>query len=937
MSERTPEADRVLAEITLLLADLHSAAGRSLSLESDLVADLGLDSLSIVELLDRLEHAFEVQLPEEVLISADTPADWLQAILDAGGKTDRALTGARTEIETPAIPTAQEPSEPWPLDATTLADALAWHVDTQPDLVSIRILGMQNEAPVETISYRSLSQEATDFARALLYQGIGHGERIAIMLPTGRAYFITFLGIVLAGAVPVPIYPPARLSVLEEHLTRQSRLLNNAGTVALVTVPEAKVAARLLQNRVPTLRVVWTTDAPPESGPDRQQLPRLRADDTALIQYTSGSTGDPKGVVLTHAELLANIGAMGRAVEVSSTDVFVSWLPLYHDMGLIGAWLAPLFFGFPLVVMSPLRFLARPSSWLEAITTYSGTLSAAPNFAFQNCVDRIRDSELASLDLSSWRVSFNGSEPVSALSTERFIERFSHCGFSRSAMCPAYGLAEMGVGVAFSPLGRGPRVDTVVSATLHRQGRAEPASPADPAARAIVSCGTPLPGYAMRVCDPNGNALPDREEGSVECQGPSATHGYFANDVANATLWRQGWLWTGDLGYTADGELFLTGRAKDLIIRAGRNIHPEELEEMIGELEGVRPNGVAAFAAPDPRLGTERLVVVAETDLDQPGARGDLEARIAGTAAALIGAAPDRVVLASPGAVIRTASGKIRRAATRDALESGSLGRPPAPIALQISRFAWSGFRPTAQRLRDSVTGAIFGAFTWICVVGIGVPLWIAVHLPISRRMRWHLARASGRTLQILTGINLKITGNLPANASAAVVVANHPSFIDGIIMFLALPYSAIIAASTDIEHQPLVGSLLRRLGCVFVERARVEQTTRALEQLAALVGAGRLLVIFPEGSIARAPGLRAFHLGAFAVATLAQCPVVPIGILGTRDVVRPGTRRPHRAPVVVRIGTPLTPTGTDFAARVELRDAARRVIAELSGEADLT
>ena len=930
-----PDGERVLTEVASLLADLHTGSGRVVHLDTDLTHELGLDSLAVVELHDRLEHAFTVRLPAEVLATATTPRDWLRGIRKARGEIEDApVSPSSVAPGTPSV--SRAPGEPWPAEAETLTEALAWHVQAHPNLVTLRVLGSVADAPVADVSYGALSGEATVVAGGLLTEGLGRGERVAIMLPTGRDYFTVFLGVLLAGGVPVPIYPPARLSVLEEHLRRQAGLLDNAGAAVLVTVPEANIAARLLRAHVPSLRSVQTAESLGAVVRRPEPLPVAAGGDIALIQYTSGSTGDPKGVVLTHAQLLANIRAMGRAADVSTSDILVSWLPLYHDMGLIGAWHTPLFFGVPLVVMSPLTFLARPVSWLEAISAYSGTLSAAPNFAYQSCVDRIGDAELAGLDLSSWRMTFNGSERVSAATVERFVARFATCGFRREAMCPAYGLAEVGVGVAFTPLGHGPRIDTVAGALLQRSGRAIAVAPGDPEAVPLVGCGLPLPGYEIRVVGPGGDELPERREGAVECRGPSATAGYFANANANRELWHRGWLSTGDLGYVADGELFLTGRAKDLVIRGGRNLHPEELEQAVEELDGVCRGGVAVFATADSQRGTERLVVVVETDREAPEERAALEAQVGSKAVDLLGAAPDEVVFTAPGAIVRTPSGKIRRAATRDALEAGVLGRRPMPVGVQLIRLAWSGLGPTGRHVRTAVSTWCFAAYLWALVVLVGVPIWLAMHLVPTRRARWILARAGGRTLSALAGIGVRLEGTLPSEGLPTVVVANHPSFVDGLVMLLISPEPVVFVASTDLEHQRVVGSFLRRLGCVFVERGQADRSSEGIERLASALRSGRRLVIFPEGSITRAAGLRPFHLGAFVAATTAGCPVVPVGIHGTRDVVRPGSYLPRRAEVAVVVGSPLRPTGSGFAASVELRDSARHAIAGLSREPEV-
>lgn len=923
----------VLDEVASLLHDLGRDAA-AIGPKSDLAGEFGLDSLAIVELHERLERAFAVRLPEAVLATAVTPADWAAAILGARqgtGGGPEVVTRPRAPIEARAV------GEPWPEEARTLTESLDWHVDAHPDRVAVRLLAMSSESDVEEVTYLGLREEAARCARALMADGLSRGDRVAIMLPTCREFFSVFVGVLLAGGVPVPLYPPARPSALEEHLRRLARVLANAGATVLVTVPEALLAGRLLRSHVPTLRVVRTPSALAEAGGGRQPLVVPSADDIALIQYTSGSTGDPKGVVLTHAQLLANIRAMGQAAEVDSSDVFVSWLPLYHDMGLIGAWhAASIYFGMLLVIMSPLRFLARPTSWLQAISEHRGTLSAAPNFAYQSCVDRVSDEERAGLDLSSWRVAFNGSEPVSALTVERFIDRFGPCGFGRGAMCPAYGLAEVGVGMAFTPIGHGPTIDRIQRATLQRSGRAEPPPDDDPWAMDVVSCGVPLPGYEIRVVGPSGEELPDRWEGEVECRGPSATAGYFANPAANRSLWRRGWLVTGDRGYVAGGELFLTGRSKDLVIRGGRNLHPEDVEQPLTEIPGVRRGGVVVFGSPDPRLASERLVVVAETDVEDPAAREALEWQITQTATHLLGATPDQVALVTPGAVLRTPSGKIRRTDTREAFERGTLGSAPPPVALQLGRFALSSLAATGRHLGARSGALCYGAYAWLVAVLAAVVADAILQMPVSLRTRWRLVRAVGRALCSATGITIQVDGTLPTKGGG-VVVANHASFLDGAVLLVASPEPLVFVASTELGNHKLFGGFLRKLGCVFVERGQPGRSEHDVANLEAVVADRRdRLLVFPEGSIVRAPGVRRFHLGAFAVATAAGCPVVPVGIRGTRDILRPGTRLPRRGQIEVVVGPPIESGADGFAAELALAEQARRAVAALSGEPEL-
>ena len=693
-ARQTCDEEQLAGIIRGLVGEVHpGGASVPVGLDSRLEADLGLDSLAVVELRSRMEEAFGVALPDRIL-GGDTVGEW-QAVLEAA--RDRAGppgSAGRAAVPRPPPVTVLPTVAGEPTEAGTLLEALSWHVQAHPARPCIRLLDFAAEEPsLQEISYARLSAGAAALAGGLRRGGLAPAEAVAIMLPTGRDFFVAFLGTLLAGGVAVPIYPPARRAGLEEHLHRQAGILRNALTVVLITVPEARLVGRLLRSQVPSLRQVVTTDDLQAAETGRSALPAVTADDTALLQYTSGSTGDPKGVILAHRHLLANIRAMGTAADAGPGDLFVSWLPLYHDMGLIGAWLAGLYYGFPLAVMSPLDFLARPARWLRVISDQHATLSGAPNFGYELCLRQISDRELTGVDLSAWRLAFDGSETVSAATISRFAERFAPYGLRPEAMTPAYGLAEAGVAVTFPPPGRGPLVDAIDRAALAQTGKAvqvtaaaqPPAAGAPLAASTLqaVSCGRPLPGYQVRAVDAAGQELGERREGRIEFTGPSATPGYFRNDAATRSLRRGPWMDTGDLGYLAGGELYLTGRVKDIIVRRGRNLHPDEAEEAAGQLAGVEHGGVAVFGCPDPGTGTERVVLVAETHLQDTGELAVLRGRITALAGPLLGVPPDDVVLAAPGSVLKTASGKTRRAAADHELaDPGGCRRPSgAPVA----------------------------------------------------------------------------------------------------------------------------------------------------------------------------------------------------------------------------------------------------------------
>ncbi|MGE5697695.1 MAG: AMP-binding protein [Candidatus Sericytochromatia bacterium] len=917
-------AARVIELVQRLNSEVHPHASPLVVTLDSPFDDLGIGSLELAELLRRVQDEFRVTLPSHLLGTAETPRDLLRAVTEGRAPPTEGTGGTAPLVTTGGIGT--------PSAASTLNDALAWHVQATPDRTHIRILD-ESGSPVD-LSYAALHREAAAVTAGLLTQDVMPGDTVAIMLPTSRAYFVTFVGILLAGAVPVPIYPPARPSQLADHLRRHSGILANAGAVLLVTVSEALLLGRLLRSNVESLRNVVV----PESlrAATASALPRPRSTDLALVQYTSGSTGQPKGVALTHANLLANIRAMGQAADVSGADTFVSWLPLYHDMGLIGAWLGSLYYGMPLVIMPPQMFLTRPSRWLKAIDANHGTISAGPNFGYELCLTKIDDSEIEGLDLGSWRLAYNGAEPVSPATVEQFTKRFARYGLRPEAIAPVYGLAESSVGLTFPPLGRTPLIDRVDRNTFVRSGRAQPVTFDRTDALRFVACGRPLPGHEIRVVDAMGNELAERREGRIEFRGPSATAGYLHNPEVTRSLFHRDWLDTGDLGYLADADLYVTGRVKDIIIRAGRNLHPTELEETVGNIAGIRKGCVAVFASPDPKGGAERLIVMAETRETDEQANDALRSQIVSATVDLLGVAPDDVVLAPPRTVLKTSSGKIRRAASREIYEKGRIGIRQRALWWELVRFRLRGAVPSWRRAHRAATAQAFAAYAWSVYAILAVSTIML--LAILSRLRWRRqsAGAAVRLLARLTRTPLAVhhLDHLPDGPS--IVVANHPSWLDGLALAAVLPHSFRFVAGEVLEGEKLNGFVLKRLGTEFVERYEREHSVADTDLVAALVRAGESLVIFPEGRLARAPGLRPFHMGAFVVAAQNGVPVVPIAIRGTREILRPEHRFPRRGAIDITIGEPIRPTHTDWSAAVALQRKARTAVLRLSDEPDV-
>ena len=518
------------------------------------------------------------------------------------------------------------------------------------------------------LSYNTLLSESLRVAGALYARGLVPGDRVALVVPEVSEFIRAFFGITAAGLVPVPLCPPAQAGDLPTF-ARQSRHILVASRASAVVTSE-DVAPLLDVSGIDGLAVLTIESL--RGGPAIAVPTRVPLNAPALLQFTSGSTAAPKGVVLTHANLHANARAIAgpRGLDARPTDIGVSWLPLYHDMGLIGMLLSAVYTCVDTVVMSPVLFLKRPTAWLEAISTYRGTVSFAPNFAYELCLRRVKPSQIDALDLSSWRLAGCGAEPIRPDTLRAFAERFARAGFRASSFVASYGLAEHSLAVAF---GRdGIHEDAVDAQQLVHHSIAVPSANGSTRVVRLVGCGHALPGHELKIVDDEGRTLPERHLGSILARGPSVMQGYFEDPVATAVALRDGWLHTGDLGYLADGQLFVCGRTKDLIIRQGRKYHPPDLESAIADLPGVRSSGVVVFGISRIDEPDEVVAVLeARASIASDGVVEQARRRVRETA----GLELDRVVVTPPGTIPRTTSGKVRRAETRDRYLAGTLER----------------------------------------------------------------------------------------------------------------------------------------------------------------------------------------------------------------------------------------------------------------------
>ena len=538
----------------------------------------------------------------------------------------------------------------------------AQHTPQQRCLVFVHEDGTQQE-----VSAFDFDQDARHYAQALRASGVQANDLVILVLRHSPELLAAFWGALYLGAIPA-IFPflTEKLDPIL-YMERVRTLVAHAGARTVITFPAFKPDLETLLIDV-ACQVLSTDDvlSGEATAGDTSFCSRQTGDRIAFLQHSSGTTGLQKGVALSHRAVLNQIEAYSQAIEVSPEDVIVSWLPLYHDMGLIAGFIMPVVLGIPLVLLSPFHWVRDPKSLLWAIHKHRGTLCWLPNFAYNHCVRSIRSRDLAGLDLSCWRAAINCSEPVRYDSHQLFLERFGPYGFRTEALASCYAMAENTFAVTQSRLGRQPHVDWVHLRTLQEERHAVPVAPGDPDATPVVSCGEPIQGTAVAVVDESGELLPDRHVGEIILRGNSMLTGIYRRPDLTAQSICDGWYLTGDMGYLADGQLYISGRKKDLIIVGGKNIYPQDLEAVANDVPGIHPGRAVAFGVMNEKLGSEGIVMVCErSDSPQTEDRSRIEGQLRRRIVQHMDITLEDARLVEPRWLIKTSSGKIARSENR--------------------------------------------------------------------------------------------------------------------------------------------------------------------------------------------------------------------------------------------------------------------------------
>lgn len=556
--------------------------------------------------------------------------------------------------------------------APTLADAvraLAHHRDR--GFVFVRSDGSERFC-----SFAELCDLAERRAASLHARGLRKGDRVAIAVPDPDEFVLSFLGAVMGGIVPVPISPQLTFKNIESYHDTVAHIATAAGASLLLTTPSTRQYVDPVLPRVESLRGVVAVD---ELASDDHGKIDVKVDptDLAFLQFTSGSTSRPKGVVVTHRNLAWNSESfmIHGLKKDSSFDKGVSWLPLFHDMGLIGFVIGPLFTDIPVVFLPTASFVRNPRIWLDKIHEHRGTITYAPNFAYALVAKRVKEKDVATLDLSCLRRTGCGAEPIQAKTLREFADKLRPAKFDPSSFLPSYGMAEATLAITFVPVDSGVRSDSIAKTELE-SGKATPHE--GEGSHELVNCGRPFPEHEIAIVDEQGNRLGDRQVGQIVTRGPSVCAGYYREPELTAEAFRRQadgstWLYTGDLGYTVDGEVFICGRLKDMIIVRGRNFYPNDIEWVVSELPGVRRGNVVAFGVDV--AGEEQLVVAAEAFASDAEA---LKETISKAVLESFSLAPHEVVIVPQGTLPRTSSGKPQRRKTKQLYLDGTLPRARA-------------------------------------------------------------------------------------------------------------------------------------------------------------------------------------------------------------------------------------------------------------------
>jgi fatty-acyl-CoA synthase len=884
---------------------------------------LGLTSLARIELIRCIESQIKIKLDNQVIAGIDSLRQLMDAIIKLN-LIQKNFIQREHKAEQPDINLSE---------ANTLIEILLLYGQLNPERQHALFPDEQGKESI--VTYGRLLENSLKIAQSLTDRGLVAGDIVGIMLPTHPIFLYTFFGVLVAKGIPMPIYPLLWPSMYESYAKYEAKILQNTNIRFLLTLQASPPLTRLLRQTVSGLKQVVTAN---ELLANKKMAPisRIRKENIALIAHTSGSTGSPKGVVLTHQNILTNIQGFGEAIGVTKNDTVVSWLPLYQDMGLIGMLLNSFYHGIPITLLPPSAFLNRPERWLWAIHYHNATISGSPNFAYELCAQKIKPEYIEGLNLSTWRLAINGADKIHPMTIENFSKKFGHYGFKRQSFLPVYELAESSFCLAVASPKKELRVDKIERSLFENQGLAiETHTHSEQASLQFVSCGKALAHHKVRVVDDKGNVLPDRRVGNLQFKGLSSMQGYYGDWEETRLIYQKGWWHTGDLAYLAEEEVFVTGRKKDMIIKSGRKVAPEEIEILVSQVSAIRHEGVIAFSVD--YAGGEKLIIIAETSEINKSKRKKIIEEVKDKIRLILNIIPDQVILLPPNRIPKTYNSKLRRSVCKIFFLEGKFTKDVSILRRQLTKFK-------SQVILKTITYYL-GKFGKVIYSIYVLPIFILTFLPIYLLIRI-FPRFISATLchywakiffpLIFCPIKIVNKHNLYRDKNV-IFVANHSSYLDAFLCFAVLPPKTRFVGKQELANAPIIRDVVRKLDHIMIDRGHFpEGILKAEQKIKQIVSDKNTILIFPEGTFSYPEGLRPFKLGAFRVSVETNTALLPIAIHGTRQILREGEYLLKPRLITVTVGELILPQNEDWQEIIRLRREAYEQIARNCGEPSL-
>ena len=819
---------------------------RRVNLENSMQIHLGLGSLARMELLLIIEKVFGIKFSDRTLGEINTLRDAANTIFQ------------RIPVEKDIYQTIpqHEDSRVKVENAKTLIDILLFYGEAEPDRKHVFF---QDEHQETVVTYGKLLNNSLKIARSLFEKGAKPGDRIAMMLPNHPAFLYTFFGILLINGIPVPIYPLLRKEIFETFAQQEAIVLNNAKASFLVTFLKFELFDKLVLSLVPSLIGIHHVDDLMNSE-NKDVIVKPKESDYALIQYHSSRTPEVLGALSTHQNILSSIRSMGQLLSITQKDVFVNWTPLYRNHGLIGMWLGSLYYGIPLILMSPYTFLNRPERWLWAMHYANATISGGDDFAYDLCLSKIVPAQIEGLDLSSWRFSIHLAELVQARTLERFYKKFAPYGLKSESFLSIYGWIESSTCIAHSEPGKSPFIDRIQREPFENEGKAIKADIAlESDFLELVSTRNVLPEHAVRIVDDSGNELPNNQEGNLQVKGPFNMKEYYNNKKAAAAIYHGGWWETGDLAYKEGENLYITTHCLD-IKKTYRKFSAQKHQAL------------------------KKL---------------------------------DRSLYESV------------------FLENEFAAKPSGLLFQRVKNYAYFAAKAILFCL-GKILKLIYSIYVLLLFIVSVPPVFISMWM-IPKKIFTKILHYWAKWLFIFAFCPIKVYHKEELYKHKRIIfVANHASYIDTLVFMSILPPETKIVGKQELEKLPVVSTVMRRVGHIFVNRqefpAGVKKSIETIERTANEYP----VLIFPEGTFSPAPGLRPFKFGAFKIAAEKHLPVLPVATQGTRSVLKEGEFLIKPRIIKVYVGEPLLSQGHEWQEFNRLKEEARDFIAGHCGELSL-